>query len=78
MLAYMAEQYISNLECKWIRYIIHFFQVVFMPVSDNILACFQDDAVRIWKFDTFECIKEILPEVWKGHHLKSVAFTRGV
>jgi len=49
-----------------------------MPVSDNILTYFQDDAIRIWKFDTFECIKEILPEVWKSHHLKSVAFTREV
>ena len=49
-----------------------------MPISDNILTCFQDDGVRIWKFDTFECIKEILPEVWKNHHLKSVAFTREV
>jgi hypothetical protein len=49
-----------------------------MPVSDNILTFFQDDGVRIWKFDTFECIKEILPEVWKSHHLKSVAFTREV
>jgi len=49
-----------------------------MPVSDNILTYFQDDAVCIWKFDTFECIKEILPEVWKSNHLKSVAFTREV
>jgi hypothetical protein len=55
-----------------------FFQVIFMPISDNILACFQDDAIYIWKFDTFECIKQILPEVWKIHHLKSVAFTREV
>jgi hypothetical protein len=49
-----------------------------MPVSDNILACFEDDAVYVWKFDSFECIKQILPEVWKSHHLKSVAFTREV
>jgi hypothetical protein len=49
-----------------------------MPVSDNILACFQDDSIRIWNFDTFECIKQVLPEAWKSHHLKSIAFTREV
>ncbi|PSN49391.1 TBC1 domain family member 31 [Blattella germanica] len=51
-------------------------QVFFMPVSDNIIACFQDDAMHVWKFDTFDCVKQILPEKWKSHHLKSIAFTK--
>jgi hypothetical protein len=58
--------------------LLYFLQVIFMPVSDNILACFQDDSIHIWNFDTFECIKQILPEAWKSHHLKSIAFTREV
>ncbi|KAJ4448502.1 hypothetical protein ANN_10518 [Periplaneta americana] len=53
-------------------------QVIFMPVTDNILACFQDDAIHIWEFDSFDCIKQILPETWKTHHLKTIAFTRQV
>ncbi|KAK7790940.1 hypothetical protein R5R35_005871 [Gryllus longicercus] len=51
-------------------------QVFFMPVSDNILACFQDDAIHIWSFETFQCIKQIIPEAWKNHHVKTIAFTR--
>ncbi|XP_023714197.1 TBC1 domain family member 31 isoform X2 [Cryptotermes secundus] len=51
-------------------------QVIFMPVSDNILACFQDDAIYIWKFDTFDYIKQIVPDMWESHHVKSIAFTR--
>lgn len=53
-----------------------FFQVLFMPVSNNILACFQDDAMHVWKFGTFENIKQIIPESWKTHHLKSIALTK--
>lgn len=49
-----------------------------MPVLDNILACFQDDAIYVWKFDTFDYIKQIVPDTWESHHVKSIAFTRGV
>ncbi|CAG2061691.1 unnamed protein product [Timema podura] len=49
---------------------------MFMPVSDYVLACFQDDAMNVWKFETFECVKQIIPDAWKSHHLKSIAFTR--
>lgn len=55
-----------------------FVQVIFMPVSDNILACFQDDAIYVWKFDTFDYIKQIVPDMWESHHVKSIAFTREV
>lgn len=51
-------------------------QVYFMPVTNNILACFQDDAIHIWSFETFVCIKQIIPEAWKNHHIRSFAFTR--
>ncbi|KAJ9580105.1 hypothetical protein L9F63_004247, partial [Diploptera punctata] len=50
--------------------------VVFMPVTDNVLAVYQDDAMQIWKLDDFECAKQILPETWKVHHIKTIAFTR--
>lgn len=51
-------------------------QAVFMPVSDNILACFQDDAIHIWAFQSFQCVKQIVPDSWKGHSIQSIAFTR--
>lgn len=48
----------------------------FMPASDNILACFEDDAIHIWAFQSFQCIKQIVPDSWSGHSIESVAFTR--
>jgi hypothetical protein len=49
-----------------------------MPISDNILACFQDDAILIWDFITFDCIKRIAPNTLKAYDLNSFAFTREV
>ncbi|KAK3924954.1 TBC1 domain family member 31 [Frankliniella fusca] len=51
-------------------------QALFMPVSDNILACFQDDAIHIWAFQSFQCVKQIVPDSWNGHSIRSIAFTR--
>ncbi|KAK6624738.1 hypothetical protein RUM44_011598 [Polyplax serrata] len=51
-------------------------KVVFMPVTSHILACFQDDTINIWKFGTFECIKQIIPETWKTRHLRDVAMSK--
>ncbi|XP_068083358.1 TBC1 domain family member 31 isoform X2 [Anabrus simplex] len=51
-------------------------KVIFMPVTSYILACFQDDAMHVWKFETFEFIKQIVPDAWKNHHIKTIAFTR--
>ncbi|XP_021932059.1 TBC1 domain family member 31 isoform X2 [Zootermopsis nevadensis] len=66
----------TQAHCLTLRRDVAVKQVIFMPVSDNILACFQDDSIHVWNFDTFECIKQILPEAWKSHQLKSIAFTR--
>ncbi|XP_049814764.1 TBC1 domain family member 31 isoform X1 [Schistocerca nitens] len=54
-------------------------QIFFMPVLNHILACFQDDTIHIWKLDcygNFECFKQIVPEMWKSHHIRCIAFTR--
>lgn len=51
-------------------------QAIFMPISDNILACFQDDAIHIWGFPSFQCVKQVVPDTWKGDSIKSLAFTR--
>ncbi|XP_049830677.1 TBC1 domain family member 31 isoform X2 [Schistocerca gregaria] len=54
-------------------------QIFFMPVLNHILACFQDDTIHIWKIDcygNFECFKQIVPEMWKSHHIRCIAFTR--
>lgn len=47
-----------------------------MPVTNYILACFQDDTMHVWQFGTFECIKQIIPETWKTHHLRDIALTK--
>ncbi|XP_034245969.1 TBC1 domain family member 31 isoform X2 [Thrips palmi] len=51
-------------------------QAIFMPISDNILACFQDDAIHIWGFPSFQCVKQVVPDTWKGDSIRSLAFTR--
>ncbi|XP_074042307.1 TBC1 domain family member 31 isoform X2 [Leptinotarsa decemlineata] len=50
--------------------------VSFIPVSSNILACFQDDLIQVWNFSKFETIKQFLPTNWKNYSVKSIAFTR--
>uniref|UniRef100_A0A8D9A8H8 TBC1 domain family member 31 n=1 Tax=Cacopsylla melanoneura TaxID=428564 RepID=A0A8D9A8H8_9HEMI len=50
--------------------------ITFLPHSNNILACFQDDSLTVWSFNTFDCMHQFIPNDWRGHHLKSIAFTR--
>ncbi|KAJ8943401.1 hypothetical protein NQ314_009770 [Rhamnusium bicolor] len=50
--------------------------VVFMPVSNNVLVCFQDDLIQIWNSNTFESIKQFLPINWNNYSVKSLAFSR--
>lgn len=47
-----------------------------MPITNHILGCFQDDSMSVWHFGTFECIKQIIPDAWKTHHLKTIAITK--
>lgn len=47
-----------------------------MPITSDILACFDDDTVIIWKYNTFEMFKEISQAQSNGHKIKSIAFSR--
>jgi hypothetical protein len=49
--------------------------VSFVPVTSNILACFNDDVIQIWQFGTFELKTQIPPLVWFNHDVKSITFT---
>ncbi|KAJ8963235.1 hypothetical protein NQ318_018701 [Aromia moschata] len=51
-------------------------QVVYMPLSNNILVCFQDDLIQIWNSSTFESVKQFLPINWNNFTVKSIAFSR--
>ncbi|KAI5752252.1 hypothetical protein M8J77_015194 [Diaphorina citri] len=50
--------------------------ITFLPGSNNIIASFQDDSLNVWSFKTFDCLHQFIPNDWRGHHLKSIAFTR--
>lgn len=56
--------------------IIYVFQVGFIPVSNNILACFKDDLIQIWNHDKFESIKQFLPITWNNFSVKTITFSR--
>lgn len=47
-----------------------------MPVSNNILGLFEDDAVHIWKLENLECTKQIFPDEWGGPNIRAITFTR--
>ncbi|RZC41989.1 TBC1 domain family member 31 [Asbolus verrucosus] len=49
--------------------------VAFMPVTSNILTCFNDDVIQIWQFGTFEIKTQIPPVVWYNHEVRSITFT---
>lgn len=51
---------------------------MFVPGASNILACFQDDTLHVWKYGSFESLKQILPAIWNKYVIKTVAFTRFV
>lgn len=50
--------------------------ITFLPHSNNIIASFQDDSLNVWSFRTFDRLHHFIPNDWRGHHLKSIAFTR--
>nr|XP_022920758.1 TBC1 domain family member 31 [Onthophagus taurus] len=50
--------------------------VMFVPISDNVLICFNDDTIHIWKYGTFDHIKQIKPALWNKFIIKCLAFTR--
>ncbi|KAJ8924255.1 hypothetical protein NQ315_007047 [Exocentrus adspersus] len=50
--------------------------VSFMPVSNNILACFKDDLIQIWNNDKFEFIKQFLPNNWNNFSVRTIVFSR--
>ncbi|XP_060536485.1 TBC1 domain family member 31 [Cylas formicarius] len=50
--------------------------VHFIPVSNHILACFQDDVIQIWRSDTFSSLKQFSPSNWHNYSVKSVSLSR--
>ncbi|XP_018563326.1 TBC1 domain family member 31 [Anoplophora glabripennis] len=50
--------------------------VGFIPISNNILACFKDDLIQIWNHDKFESIKQFFPITWNNFSVKTVIFSR--
>ncbi|RZF45858.1 hypothetical protein LSTR_LSTR010814 [Laodelphax striatellus] len=51
-------------------------QIFFIPVSNNIFACFDDNTVHVWKFKTFECVKYSLPHQWNNQAASLFSVTR--
>ncbi|KAI4467260.1 wd repeat containing protein 3 wdr3 [Holotrichia oblita] len=51
-------------------------QMLFIPVTNDILACFNDDSIHIWKYETFEYLKQIIPASWNKFFIKCIAFTK--
>ncbi|GLV43484.1 uncharacterized protein CBL_04026 [Carabus blaptoides fortunei] len=51
-------------------------QVTFMPITNDILICFCDDFIHVWKSKTFERYKQILPTEWNQISLRCIAITR--
>ncbi|XP_063908067.1 TBC1 domain family member 31 [Zophobas morio] len=49
--------------------------VSFIPVTNDILTCFNDDCIQIWQFGTFEVKNNIPPLVWFNHEVKNITFT---
>lgn len=48
-------------------------QILFTPVAEYLVACFQNDTIQIWKHESMKSVKQIIPSDLK--HLKNVAFT---
>ncbi|KAK5648993.1 hypothetical protein RI129_003885 [Pyrocoelia pectoralis] len=48
--------------------------VLFTPVVGDILACFDDNSIVVWKYGTYEVSKEIHSK--SLHSIKSITFTR--
>lgn len=50
--------------------------IMFVPVSDDILACFYDDVIHVWRSGSLTNFRQILPAKWNKFGLKSIALTR--
>lgn len=48
-------------------------QIMFTPINDYLVACFQNDTIQIWKHESMKSVKQIIPGELK--HLKCIAFT---
>ncbi|EEB10401.1 conserved hypothetical protein [Pediculus humanus corporis] len=51
-------------------------KVLFIPITNYILACFEDETINVWQFGTFECIKQIIPETSKTQYIKTIAISK--
>lgn len=50
--------------------------IMFVPVTGDILACFHDDIIHVWKGRSYDNFKQILPAQWNKVSVKSIAVTR--
>lgn len=47
-----------------------------MPITNDVLICFCDDFIHVWKSKTFEIYKQILPTEWNKISIRCIAITR--
>lgn len=50
--------------------------IMFVRISGDILACFHDDIIHMWKSGSLDSYKQILPAKWNKFSLKSITVTR--
>ncbi|CAG9766198.1 unnamed protein product [Ceutorhynchus assimilis] len=50
--------------------------VLFVPVSNHILVCYNDDIIQIWQHSSFENLKQFHPSNWRNHSVRSLSFTK--
>lgn len=48
----------------------------FVPMSNSILACFQDDVIQVWDALDLNITKNFSPKNWKSFAIKSIAFAK--
>ncbi|XP_050301171.1 TBC1 domain family member 31 [Anthonomus grandis grandis] len=49
--------------------------VVFIPISNNILVCYNDDIIQIWQAGSFKHLKQFHPSNWKNYYVRSISFS---
>lgn len=52
--------------------------IMFVPVSGDILVCFHDDIIHVWKNGVYDNFMQILPARWNKFSVKTIAATRYV
>ncbi|XP_030766298.1 TBC1 domain family member 31 [Sitophilus oryzae] len=50
--------------------------VHFIPISNNILVCYQDDIIQIWDTNNLNSLKQFLPSNWRNYCVKAISFSK--